>query len=86
MTKLKTKKVATLVHGNFNWKYYIGYLTGYVKDVSFHSMITKLNSVHPIMQLTYEVEKRNRIPFLDSLVTRYENIIGDEGEILLEHS
>ena len=78
MTKLKTKKVATLVHGNFNWKYYIGYLTGYAKNVSFHSVITKLNSVHPIMQLTYEVEKRNRIPFLDVLVTRCGNIIGDE--------
>ena len=67
------------MHGNFNWKYYIGYLTGYVKNVSFHSVITKLNSVHPIMQLTYEVEKRNRIPFLDVLVTRCGNIIGDEG-------
>ena len=38
-----------------------------------NNVLDKLNTYHPNIQFTYEIEKLNKIPFLDVLVSKMED-------------
>ena len=58
-----------------NWKRFVDYTIGYVKNGSIDIILPKLNSFHPNIQFTYEVEEENKLSFLDVLLIRNGNFI-----------
>ena len=58
-----------------NWKRFVDDTMGYVKNGSIDIILSKLNSFHPNMQFTYEIEEENKLLFLDVLLIRNGNFI-----------
>ena len=53
-----------------NWKRYVDATYAYFDPEKFDFILTKLNSYHPNIQFTFELEKNKQITFLDVLVKR----------------
>ena len=53
-----------------NWKRYVDNIHAYVNLEKADFILTKLNSYHPNIQFTFELEKNKPITFLDVLVKR----------------
>ena len=53
------------------WKRYVDNTSTFVKESSIEYMFQQLNSFHRNIQFTYELEKNNKIPFLDVLIIRH---------------
>ena len=75
MVELETPIVPTLGNMALNWKRFVDYTIGYVKNGSIDIILSKLNSFHPNLQFTYEVEEENKLSFLDVLLIRNGNFI-----------
>ena len=75
MVELENWIIPTLGDTVLNWKRFVDDTIGYVKNVSIDIILLKLNSFHPNIQFTYEIEKENKLSFFDILLIRNENFI-----------
>ena len=50
------------------WKRYVGDTLTIVKEGLIKYVLSQLNSFHPNIQFTFEIELSRRIPFLDILI------------------
>ena len=75
MVELETRIVSTLGNMVLNWKRFVDDTIGYVENCSIHIILSKLNSVDPNIQFTYEVEGGKKLSFLDVLLVRNGNFI-----------
>ena len=78
MVELETRIVPILGNIVLKWKRFVDETIGYVKNVSIDIVLLKLNSFHPNIQFTYEVEEENKLPFLDVQLIRNGNFIETE--------
>ena len=75
VAKLETRTLSTLGNIVLNWKRFINETTGYVKNGSIDIILSKLNSFHPNIQFTDEVEGEKKLSFFDVLLIRNINFI-----------
>ena len=75
MVELENWIILTLGNTVLNWKRFVDNTIGYVKNGSINIILLKLNSFHPNIQFTYEIEKENKLSFFDILLIRNENFI-----------
>ena len=68
IVELVIRIVPTLGNMVFNWKRFLDDTIGYVKNGSIDIILSKLNSFHPNIQFTYEVEEETKLPFLNVLI------------------
>ena len=52
------------------WKRLVDDTLTFVKEESFNHVLQQLNSFHPNIQFTFQIESSGRIPFLDILIIR----------------
>ena len=78
MVGLETRVIPTLGNMVLNWKSFVDDTIGYVKNGSIDIILSKLNSFHPNIQFTYEIEKENKLPFSDVLLIRNGNFVKTE--------
>ena len=57
------------------WKRYVDDTLTIVKEGSINHVLQQLNSFHPNIQFTFEIESSGRIPFLDILIIRKKSKI-----------
>ena len=57
------------------WKRYADDTLTIVKKGSINHVLPQLNSFHPNIQFTFEIESSRRIPFLDTLIIRKKSKI-----------
>ena len=57
------------------WKHYVDDTLTIVKEGSINHILQQLNSFHPNIQFTFEIESSGRIPFLDILIIRKKSKI-----------
>ena len=70
MTSLEEEVIPKLTPYLCNWKRYVDDIYVYVSPEKVDFILTKLNSYHPNIQFTFELEKNKQITFLDVLVKR----------------
>ena len=70
MTSLEEEVIPKLTPYLYNWKRYVDDTHAYVNSEKVDFILTKLNSYHPNIQFTFELEKNKQITFLDVLVKR----------------
>ena len=70
MTSLAEEVIPKLTPYLCNWKRYVDDIYVYVSPEKVDFILTKLNSYHPNIQFTFELEKNKQITFLDVLVKR----------------
>ena len=70
MTSLEEEVIPKLTPYLCNWKRYVDDTYAYVNPKKVDFILTKLNSYHPNIQFTFELEKNKQITFLDVLVKR----------------
>ena len=70
MTSLEEEVMPKLTTFLCNWKRYVDDTHGYANPEKVDFILTKLNSYHANIQLTFELEKNKQIAFLDVLVKR----------------
>ena len=70
MTPLEEEVILKLTPYLYNWKRYVDDTYAYVNPKKVDFILTKLNSYHPNIQFTFELEKNKQIAFLDVLVKR----------------
>ena len=66
MVELETRIVSTLGNMVLNWKRFVDDTIGYVENCIIHIILSKLNSVDPSIQFTYEVEGGKKLSFWTS--------------------
>ena len=59
IVELETGIFSTLGNIVLNWKRFVYDITGYVENGSIDIILSKLNSLHPNIQLFYESEEEN---------------------------
>ena len=75
MVELETRIIPTSGNTVLNWERFVDDKIGYVKNGSIDIILSKLNSFHPNIQFIYEIEEKNKLPFLDVLLIRNGNFI-----------
>ena len=75
VVELEARIIPTLGNMVFNWKSFVNDTIGYVKNGSVDIILSKLNSFHPNIQFTYEIQEEHKLPFLDVLLIRNGNFI-----------
>ena len=75
MNKLEQTALATFVHRPRVWLRYVDDVFSIVKKTRVEELLKHLNSQHPSIQFTVEVETENRLPFLDVTVHRVGNAL-----------
>ena len=65
MTLLEEEVIPKLTPCLCNWKRYVDDTLAYVNPAKVDFILTKLNSYHPNIQFTFELEKNKQITFLD---------------------
>ena len=75
MVELEIRIPPTLGNTILNQKRFVDETIGYVKNGGIDIILSKLNSFHPNIQFTCEVEEENKLSFLDDLLIRNENFI-----------
>ena len=73
MTELEETIIPNLQPYLLNWKRYVDDTHAYILPDKIDHVINTLNSFHPNIQFTYELEENGRIPFLDVLIIRSNN-------------
>ena len=57
------------------WKRYVDHTLIIVKEGSISHVLQQLNSFHPNIQFTFEIESSGRVPFLEFLIIRKKSKI-----------
>ena len=70
IVELETKTIPTVTDSIFHWRGYVGDTFVFVKKGCVEHVLARLNSFHKNIQLTYELENQNKLPFLDILLIR----------------
>ena len=70
MTSLEEEVIPKLTPYLCNWKRYVDDIYAYVSPEKVDFILTKLNSYHPNIQFTFELEKNKQIKLLDVLAKR----------------
>ena len=70
MVDLETTLLPTLTDHIKDWSRYVDDTISIVKTDSINHIIAVLNSFHPNIQFTHEIEANNKIPFLDITIIR----------------
>ena len=70
MTSLEEEVMPKLTPFLCNWKRYVDDTHAYANPENFDFILTKLNSYHANIQLTFELQKNKQMAFLDILVKR----------------
>ena len=70
MTELEETIIPYLQPYLIHWKRYVDDTHAYILTDKIELVISTLNSFHPNIQFTYELEENGKIPFLDVLTTR----------------
>ena len=70
MVELETKTIPTVTDSIFHWRRYVGDTFVFGKKGCVEHVLARLNSFHKNIQLTYELENQNNLPFLDILLIR----------------
>ena len=70
IVELETKTTPTVTDSIFHWRRYVGDTFVFVKKGCVEHVLARLNSFHKNIQLTYELENQNKLPFLDILLIR----------------
>ena len=73
MVELETKVVPTVSNYIVNWKRFVDDTIGYVKTNKVEFVLEKWNSFHKNIQFMYELERENKLSFLDFLLNRGGN-------------
>ena len=73
MLSLEEEIIPKLTPYLCNWKRYVDDTYVNVNLGKVDSILTKLNSYHPNIQFSFELEKNKEITFLDVLVKRTSN-------------
>ena len=73
MVELENRIIPILGNMVLNWKRFVDDTIVYIKNASIHIVLSKINSFHPNIEFTYEIEKANKVPFLDVLLIRNGN-------------
>ena len=74
MVDLERTLLPTLVNHVKDWSRYVDDTIGIVKIDSIGHITNTLNSFHPNIQFTYEIED-NKMPFLDVVIVRNKNTL-----------
>ena len=75
MVELETSIIPTLGRSLLKWKRYVDNTFCYVKIGTVNDILNKLNDFHQNIQFTYELEKNNKLAFLDVLLIRNKDTI-----------
>ena len=75
MVELENSIVSKLNSHLQFWKRYVDDTLTIVKEGSINHLLQQLNSFHPKIQFTFEIESSGRIPFLDILIIRKKSKI-----------
>ena len=70
MTSLEEEVITKLMPYLCNWKRYVDDTYANVNPEKIDFILKKLNSYHPNVQFTFELEKRKQITFLNAIVKR----------------
>ena len=70
MTELENTLIPKLTDKRSNWTRYVDDTFPFVTPGSEATIQNELNSYHNSIKFTYEVEKTNKLPFLDILITK----------------
>ena len=70
MTSIEEEVIPKLTPYLCNWERYVDDTHAHVNPEKVDLILTKLNSYHPNIQFTFELEKNKQITFLDVLVKR----------------
>ena len=73
MVELKNTMVPRLSKHIYFWRRYVDDTFTFVKEESITFVLEQLNSYHPNLQFTYELENAGKLSFLDILVIRQKN-------------
>ena len=75
MADLETSIIPTLGRSLLKWKRYVDDTFCYVKTGTVNGILNKLNGFHQNIKVTYELEKNNKLAFLDVLLIRNKDKI-----------
>ena len=75
MVELETSIIPYLGSSLLKWKRYVGDTFRYVKVGTVNDTVNKLNGFNQNIQFTYELEKNNKLAFLDVLLIRNKDTI-----------
>ena len=75
MVELETSIIPYLGRSLLKWKRYVGDTFRYVKIGTVNDTVNKLNGFNQNIQFTYELEKNNKLAFLDVLLIRNKDTI-----------
>ena len=75
MLELETSIIPTLGRPLLKWKRYVDDTFCHVKIGSVNDILNKLNGFHQNIQFTNELEKNNKLAFLDVLLNRNKDAI-----------
>ena len=75
MVELETSVIPTLGRLLLKWKRYVDDTFCYVKIGTSSDILNKFNGFHQNIQFTYELEKNNKLAFLDVLLIRNKDTI-----------
>ena len=73
MAELEQTILPNLIEDVKFWKRYVDDTFAFVKQDRIHAVLDCLNSYHPSIQFTHEMEEDGRIAFLDVMVTTRED-------------
>ena len=75
MVELENSLVPTLNESMTIWRCFVDGTITFAKNDSIAYVLDQLNSFHEQIQFTYEVERNNKLPFLDVLLIKNANKI-----------
>ena len=74
MVELEYTMVTRLSKHLYFWRRYVDDTFTFVKEVSITFVLEQLNSYHSNLQFTYQLEKVDKLLFLDALVGKQSNL------------
>ena len=70
MISLEKAKLPSIKKHIAHWKRYVDGTHAYIDPSKIELILGKLNSYHPNIQFTHEIEEKQKITFLDVFITR----------------
>ena len=75
MVELETSTIPILGRSLLKWKRYVDNTFCYITIGTVNDILNKLNGFHQNIQFTYELEKNNKLAFLEVLLIRNQDTI-----------